>query len=60
MYNEQINNIRQYALFHGQIDLLDSIMSVDHICSQISTKKQTHFKQANSLNLYPPPSTGYY
>jgi hypothetical protein len=37
---KHINNIRQYALFHGQNDLLDSIMSVDHICTQISTKKQ--------------------
>jgi hypothetical protein len=36
---EHINNIRQYALFHGQNDLLDSIMSVDHI-STINKNKQ--------------------
>lgn len=38
--HEHINNIRQYALFHGHNDLLDSIMCVDHIFTHISTTKQ--------------------
>jgi hypothetical protein len=54
---EHINNIRQYALFHGHNDLLDCIMSIDHICTQISTKQEGH-DCPEVAHLYVGPRSG--